>query len=122
MNLLMLKRRLDVLSAKLPRPPGKPAVLICARRFDPKNPPVEDPDFWEDDPENPGKRRHPIPWDGTETETLWKYNTAAELEALRAKFDRNYGPATRAREDGLALFIEFFDTAAHTPPRQEVAS
>jgi hypothetical protein len=110
-SLRSISNKIAAVKAALPRPPGKPAVVIFAKRFDPKNPPRVDEDFFEDDPDNPGKRRHPKPWDGRATENLWPYSTATELIALRARFEREFGPSTRAPNDGICLFIEL------VPPR-----
>jgi hypothetical protein len=117
MSFQSLKARVKAAVAKMPRPKGKPAVMIFAQRFDPENPPCVDLNSWEPDPADPRKSRHPIPWDGVETATYWRYTTDSDLKALHARFDRLYGPAVRAPEDGPCFFIELM-----APPSEAVQS
>jgi hypothetical protein len=103
-SLRTIKHRLDAAAAKVPPPPGKPFVVITVERFDPENPPGVDLDAWESDPDNLGQSRHPLPFDGVETPTRWLYKNAAELEALRERFKREYED-TRGPNDVPPLLI-----------------
>lgn len=111
MTFSALRSQLREIKAKLPPPPGKPPVMIFARKYDPENPPAVDLNSWEPDPDNPGKSRHPLPYDGVETPTHWTYKNAAELVGLRERFDRFYGPATRGPNDPPCLFVRLTDAA-----------
>ncbi len=104
MDLRNIRNRVDAAAAKVPPLPGKPFVMIFAERFDPENPPGVDLDSWEPDPDNPGRSRHPIPYDGVETPTRWPYKNAVELEALRERFKREYED-TRGPNDVPPMFI-----------------
>ena len=109
-----IRDRLSKLAASLPTKTGKPLAIIFAQKYDPENPPGIDENAWEPDTANPGKSRHPLPYDGVETPTYWPYKNAAELEALHERFDRLYGPGTRNPNDLPALFIRLIS-------REEIA-
>ncbi len=79
-----LKARIDAAAAKVPPPRGKGPVFVFASKL-----PVE-----------PGEERK-----DTETYKYWHYRDLAELQGLRERFDREFGPATRGPNDLPCLFF-----------------
>ena len=83
MDIRSLKNRIDTVAAKVPPPPGRPMVQVFAAR---------------------GPRPADAPPD-TKTCLRWYHRDLAELAELRAKFDREFGPDTRAPNDLPCMFI-----------------
>ena len=84
MDLRSLKHRIDAAAAKAPPPRGKPPVFVFASKL----------------PGEPGEERK-----DTETYKYWHYRDLAELQELRERFDREFGPATRGPNDPPCLFF-----------------
>jgi hypothetical protein len=77
MDLRSLTRRIEAIAERVPEP-TQPLVLVCVSRREP----VDQPD----------------------DETNWHYETDAELDELKARFDHLYGGRTAP-----ALFVHFVD-------------
>jgi hypothetical protein len=104
MRLQAIRSQLAQLKATLPAPKGETPVMIFAQKYDPENPPAVDLNSWEPDPNNPGKSRHPLPYDGVETPTHWPYKNRLELEVLRQRFKVEYED-TRGPNDPPCIFV-----------------
>jgi hypothetical protein len=84
----------------MPPPRGKDPTIVFAEKYDPTS-----------DDLNPHGVESPN-W------LHWVYRNSAELAALEARFDREFGPATRGPNDPPCLFVKFTDTTEFSEERQ----
>lgn len=89
MSLTGLKSQLATLKSQVPPPKGKPPVVVYATK-------------------GPSPADEPA---DTDTVKRWFYADLAELEELRARFDREFGPATRNPNDPPCLFFRVISQA-----------
>ena len=88
-QLQTIRTQIAHLKAQLPPPRGKNPVCVLAAKG-------------------------PRPADGpadTEIFLYWYYQDPLDLAALQARFDRDFGPATRGPNDPPCLFIRLTDAA-----------
>ena len=89
MNLSTIRSQVSALKTQMPPPKGRPMTVVFLHK---------------------GPRPADAPAD-TETRASWYYESAAELEELRAKYEREFGPDTRGPNDMPCLLVQFMDQA-----------